>query len=476
MSLPTRAQGWIVLGYLVMFVILMFIKYDVFEGNTRFPLIEPQLARAISDRTSIVSLTQLPLVILFAGRNNIMLFLTGWSFDTFNVYHRVTSRVMYICIMIHGISYTIYGVSSGSMGSEYALAYVRWGIVAAILAGCVIIMSYRGFRENHYEAFLWIHRVFIAVFLAGVWTHIKTLGYSEWVYCACAIWVFDHVIRITRILVSGPTAKADMQIRGHEFIKFKVSYSSIWKPRPGSYAFVSFLSPFKGFWESHPFSCYQSPVPGEEDTIFFCMRILNGKTKRMAKYLANKPDGRETVPVLIEGPYGQRFPLETADSIIFICGGIGFTGAYSYACKYRELGQKKRIVFYWITRYYHNLDIFKDELDFLAHEDNVDVQIYVTDECPDAIQNEKSLEDSKTTKVTDLSEKSSLSSSSSNSINYGVPNLEQLVQTNVRESQGTTSFMVCGPPGLNDSVRKIVTQNMDQGNGRVDLYVEAFNW
>lgn len=470
-SLPTRAQSYVLAGYYAMFIIFMFIKIDLFDGNTRYATKGLQLSRYLADRSGIIAITQVPLIYLFAGRNNIMLWVTGWSYDTFNVYHRAISRVMYICVFIHGTCFSAnYGLN-GTLGKNYSIGYFRWGMVACIAGGLIIFQTIRHFRESVYETFLQIHRVLVIVFTFAVYYHLKSFGYLQWFWAAIAVWAFDRAARLVRILVGGVRSKAEMQVHGHEFVKFKVNYSGLWKPQPGAYAFIYFLKPFFKSWEDHPFSCYPSPVPGEENKIVFCMRILNGKTKQMANYLADKPEGRDTVPVLIEGPYGQHFPVENSDSIVLICGGIGFTGAYSYACHYKNLAGSKRISFIWITRFNHNLSVFAEELDFLAHEDNVDVQLYVTDDVgPDS--NEKTDTSSNNNSL----EKRSVGSITSSNVNYGIPNLSELIPRHIEESSGSTAFMVCGPPGLNDSVRKTVVDNMDKGKGRVDIYVEAFNW
>lgn len=486
MSLPTRAQTWVLCGYFVMFIIFMFIKYDIYDGNSRFATRSLQISRYVADRSGIIAMSQLPLLFLFAGRNNLTLLITGWSYDTMNVYHRWVARVMYLCIFIHGVCFSVFYKMQGSYNEEFESGYMRWAFVAIVCGGFLMFFSLRHFREKVYEFFLWFHRLFVIFFTVGVWYHTKPHGYMEWLYAAIAIWAFDHACRLGRIVFSGVTAKADLQLCGHEdndgeFIKLKVTYSHVWGPRPGAYAFIYYLKPFLGFWENHPFSCYPSPIPGEENKMVFCMRILGGKTLRMAKYLSDKPNRQQTVPIFIDGPYGQTFPIENNDTLVFIAGGIGFTGTFSYASHLKHHGANKRVVFIWISRSTGNISVFKDELDYLGKEGHVDIQLYITNQEESnssksdlSIQNEKKDGD-----LDEVNEKSSVSSDSSSrtTVTYGIPNISELVMKYISESSGgSTGFLVCGPPGLNDSVRKSVTENMGKGNGNVDLYVEAFNW
>ena len=39
-------------------------------------------------------------------RNNVLLWLTGWNFSTFNAFHRWTARVATVEAALHGIAYT----------------------------------------------------------------------------------------------------------------------------------------------------------------------------------------------------------------------------------------------------------------------------------------------------------------------------------------------------------------------------------
>lgn len=477
MSLPTRAQGWVLLGYFVMFIILMFIKYDIFDGNSRYAAKKSQLARYVADRAGIIGTAQLPLLFLFASRNNILLLATGWSYDTMNVYHRWVARVMYIGVFIHSIAFTYLYVQNGKLNSEWKRTYMIWGIVGTVCGGLLMFFSLRHFRERLYEFFLWCHWLFVAFFTAGTWYHLKPHGYMEWLYAAIAIWAFDRACRLGRIVFSGLTSTGDMEVHCQDFIKFKVNYSHIWGANPGCYSFVYFLLPIWSFWENHPFSCYNSPVPGEENKLVFCLRARGGKTKQLLKYLIKK-DGRAKIPMFIEGPYGQNFPIGKNDTMVFIAGGIGFTATYSYAAHLKKLGDKKRIVFIWVARTSDNLQMFKEEIDYLSQEDHVDVQIYVTDETESSggsINDEKRINDGSSSE--DVVEKTSIDSSSSATIIYGIiPNLNEIVERSIAEASGSIGFMTCGPPGMNDAIRSSVTNNMANPEKAVNLYVEAFNW
>lgn len=71
-----------------------------------------QLSRYMADRTGIISYANLPLLWLFAGRNDLLLWLTGWSFSTFNVFHRYVARVATAQAIAHSFGYTVHSYIS----------------------------------------------------------------------------------------------------------------------------------------------------------------------------------------------------------------------------------------------------------------------------------------------------------------------------------------------------------------------------
>jgi hypothetical protein len=43
---------------------------------------------------------------MFAGRNNIFIWATGWSFSTFNIFHRNIARVATLQAIVHAIAWS----------------------------------------------------------------------------------------------------------------------------------------------------------------------------------------------------------------------------------------------------------------------------------------------------------------------------------------------------------------------------------
>ena len=70
-----------------------------------WPPVYKQILRYVADRTGILSFANLPLLWIFAGRNNIFLWATGWSFATFNLFHRHVACIATVQAVVHTALY-----------------------------------------------------------------------------------------------------------------------------------------------------------------------------------------------------------------------------------------------------------------------------------------------------------------------------------------------------------------------------------
>lgn len=67
-----------------------------------------------------------------------MIWATGWSFDTFNVYHRWVARGMIAHIFIHPVSYSIIFVILREYEEDFKVRYWRWGVVGNVLGSLIV--------------------------------------------------------------------------------------------------------------------------------------------------------------------------------------------------------------------------------------------------------------------------------------------------------------------------------------------------
>lgn len=98
-----------------------------------------QLARYVADRTGFLSIAQLPMVWVFAARNDPFLWLTGWSFATYNRFHRWIARISTVHAIVHSIAYSVYSYYSGT--PEYNDYAAQWKAKYWYTGGIVSIHS-----------------------------------------------------------------------------------------------------------------------------------------------------------------------------------------------------------------------------------------------------------------------------------------------------------------------------------------------
>lgn len=102
----------------------------------RYPTYELQLSRYIGLRAGIMAISQLPVVWIFATRNDPLLWVTGWSLATYNRFHRWVARQCMLLAVVHAICFSIYTWKSG-MGlidyysSSWTMTYFYCGAMVS---------------------------------------------------------------------------------------------------------------------------------------------------------------------------------------------------------------------------------------------------------------------------------------------------------------------------------------------------------
>lgn len=95
-----------------------------------------------------MAVSNIPIIWLFSGRNNILIWLTGWSFQTFNLYHRHIARVTVLLAIGHGSAYTHEALTTIEDTGETLYAkdlregWFVWGITVSTLdiSSCAAVL------------------------------------------------------------------------------------------------------------------------------------------------------------------------------------------------------------------------------------------------------------------------------------------------------------------------------------------------
>lgn len=494
-TFPTRLESLVIFGYFLALVVFCCIDYKLLFPNTIFKYRSCGTLVYIADRTGIITITQFPVLFLFAGRNNFLILVTGWSYRTFNIYHRWIARLVWILIVIHSVCYVGFSTQNRDYTERWSLNKWRWANTAVICGGVIIILSIRGIRKAVYEVFKHLHQLLAIIFLAGCWQHCKTLGWMQFVYATVAIWAFDHLIRLGKIFISGGIVKAQCEAlveyldekgisEKADFIRVSVTHSGWWRNYPGCYVFIYFLQPAY-FWQSHPFTIIESSSEDTIDQLTMTIRVKDGMTRQLADYLIKEPGRVAEINCLIEGPYGTPLAFRNYQNAVFIAAGVGFTVVYTLAKDLarqfsaqmlRNPSSEHCVTVVWMTPTVKSLETFLPEIISLADNNIIHLRIYVTQD-----DLERSHKDCLHPLRADTIFKIITNSRPGVHVTLGKrPAIKrQLLQHLNRHSFGNTAVVACGPDPMNRDVRaatgKWLKSNKKYTN-RVDYFEEELLW
>ena len=465
---PLRFESIIVLAWTV----LCF----VFCGINHYPT-RPNLTSLVGNRAALLAGFCVPLLILFAGRNNFLQWLTGWSHARFLLFHRWQARVVFIMILIHVSAKTSVLIKFDSYPSIFLQSYVAWAMVAAISLGLLIGHSWQYFRNSSYEIFLIVHHILAALFIAGAWIHTRGADTPYAYYAATAIWLFDKLARLIRVSLFG-VKKAKVELISDEVLKVIVPRPRWWKPFPGSYAYIYFLKPAT-FWQSHPFTIIDSV--DDANTLTFCIKIKGGITHGICQQLVRKTNQMDYFHVLIEGPYSRPHSGRHFENLVMLSTGTGIPGPYYTALDLirKNDNSTKRIKFYWIIRDVKSINWFLEELCKLEGT-IVETVIYICN----TNTNFPFLKSQEMSKQFDSdAEKVSYSSDYLKhrlqfvDFRYGRPSIREIVHQEVKEARNSIGFITCGAPQMVDHARMTIVDSLKHDTSkRVELFEDFQEW
>ncbi|KAB8267740.1 ferric reductase like transmembrane component-domain-containing protein [Aspergillus minisclerotigenes] len=386
-SIPNRPEILVVVGFWIMCIILNFGFHDIFIPNVTMPTISQQAWKYVAQRTSMFAYACLPWVWLFAGRNNIFIWATGWSFSTFNVFHRHLSRLTAIFAFVHAISYTVLDTIYGPYYEEgLHVLWFKFGIIGAIMMGLLCGLSIFYIRTKCYELFLVGHILFAVILLVALFQCVLLCSLPVYDFGRCETGLQDK----TDIL---PFSELNITPTSGQWLPYGAVIGSC--ASYASYIATSASLPldickqlqqcWRG-WENHPFTvgAYTAPNPTSPITsssnaqqgphymtgalkeknpftsttteiftqetrssttdsalgnLVFWIRPYNGWTKRLKDQclsLSSSDDSavngcyQTSIPISLEGPYGHTLPLHHYGTVVMIVGGTGIATAVPY--------------------------------------------------------------------------------------------------------------------------------------------------
>ncbi|GFF78671.1 putative plasma membrane ferric-chelate reductase [Aspergillus lentulus] len=520
-TFPGRIHAIVVLLFWILSIVLCLIGYRTFSDNIYWPEISAQLLRYVADRTGILSFANIPLLWLFAGRNNIFLWATGWSYSTFNVFHRHVAWIATLQAVVHTILYIVLFVQAGNAWKKMQKPYLLWGTLAMLAMILAFPFAVDWFRRRTYETFLVLHVLFSVVALVGCFYHVIIFEDHEyWFYLwpTVVIWISDRVLRLMRIVYCNLHIRLGSYSRflctecvatydkAADIISLELIPGSGLQPAPGQYYFL--YQPFRiTGWESHPFTLgswsYADRAPstqcrglksgstidvteipllpdtpssgsdyGSIDTsadppqrklaLQFWIRPYDGWTRHLRDQCLQSSTRTIRPNILIEGPYGEQCPLWKYESVLLIAGGTGIAAAVPYI---------------------HDHTIRSSA----GQTTTQDIHLVWTARQPALIRDIAGRELKQALLREDFRVSFYVTSESMsqaeimNGVEFvcGRPDLQAIITAHAEEARLSSSsvlVLVCGPSGMADQARAAVHQAMRRGCRSIQYVEEAFDW
>ncbi|KAG9192950.1 hypothetical protein G6011_11684 [Alternaria panax] len=471
-TLPTNAVSLLVLAW---------IALNIFYNLYRMPLSFMYLF-VFADRCGIIFIVNLPLLYLLAAKNQPIKLLTGYSYESLNIFHRRVGELVCLEAFLHflGMVAVWYGMLH-HLGFTLARflfnRVVLLGLAALIAYEVIYFTSLGSFRKRWYEIFLGLHIVLQVAGLVFLWFHHNTS--RPYVGASLAIFLVDRLVY--RMWLKSSTHPAELTILEDDETlllsanwdvdtKNKIpgvlakSMKQGWAPNEHIFISVPSLSR-KHAIQSHPFTVFSAAPTTtsagegrERKHAWFSLLIrpqaTSGFTHTLLQHARASPQSTSQLRIRLDGPYGSSHALdllESSSTAILIAGGSGI--AVAYPLLYALLApssnddpetpfdskEKRRVKLLWITHSPdHRLWIPEDKLKELG-DWGLDVLI---------------------------SPPTSLA---------GRPDAGGIVGEWVEESQGKSGVVVSGPDGLVRDVRNTVAGLVWRGKD-VDVQVEKLGW
>jgi len=394
LSIPPFGTISLLIAYLGFVLTLELINNDV-PGAQHYT--------ALGIRAGWLAVAQVPLLILLAGKNNLIGFVTGVSYERLNVLHRWVARMVLLLATLH-FGYQNYG------WNEYGLRQMEWstdscpptGIATYAILLWINLSTLAPLRNLSYEFFVVQHILTFFGFIIAVMMHLpSTALYSRvYIYIPIVLYFLDRLVRTSRYAYNNiRPSHATLTAMDGGVTKIRVPVKQIKKWKPGAHVLLSI--PHLGAGQSHPATIASRPSSHRNDLVFilkghqgFTNRLVKSAGSPTASLLPSTKQEADPVPqrthtALIDGPYGgSQADFAAFDTVLLIAGSTGVTFNLSLLLDiaHRATSQRlpvRRLEFVWVVKNTSWTSWVSDEL-CSAYKDlrdagiEVEIKIFVT--------------------------------------------------------------------------------------------------
>ena len=285
-------------------------------------------------RAAWVSVTQVPLIYLLAGKVNVGGFFLGSSYMDWNWLHRWVSRTLFVTVTVHGSFFLSEWIRADFVRLELdMMPMVKYGFGLWAVLAWTTISSLLPLRRLCYEFFVLQHIVSAGIFLWLLHAHVPTYAsYNVWLAVAFAL--SGRVYRFCNLLYQNLTIQwktsaldagkkighmADLQAQAGEITILTVHHIGFsWKA--GQH--VLLWCPTLGPLESHPFTI--ANVSDEKSgyrsqRVQLIIRARSGFTRKLYRRAVTSA----SVTAFLTGPFGNLPTWNTYETLVLISASTG---------------------------------------------------------------------------------------------------------------------------------------------------------
>lgn len=514
--MTTLGRIIIVVAELVLVIVLCFYGFNLLDSWSW---------ETIGYRTGYISATQIPLVVILAGKWNMVGGLIGSTYERLNWIHRWVARVLFLTVTIHMIFWFRSWAQYDYIGTKLTTDKItQRGFAAWVILLWIVASSALPVRRWNYEFFVLQHILTMIGFLAAVYLHLPD-ELKIYIWIPVALYALDRLLRFVVLLYTNLSPRsrdwscqATLEPLCSDVSRLTIAPSPMsWQA--GQHVFLSChgIAPL----QSHPFTIASLPA---DDRMDFLIKAKKGATKRISCHASRSglPTAKSglTVSAIVEGPYGRIRSLRQFDSVFLIAGSTG--SSFTVPLLRDIVAAKKcavtRVVrFVWVVKSSQHYSWFAKEFAQLLDDIQdlrqsgraieVNLTLFVTCDQSYTIQPERqpclpkgSCCCTRTTTDSESAEKhvcrcndeppaepsslvrpllgSTEGEKPGISVVTGRPAPRRLIQRMLENAQGESAVVVCGPRGLVQDVRRAFVSLSDEravhkGTGAQGIYFWA---
>ncbi|ANB14209.1 Fre7p [Sugiyamaella lignohabitans] len=337
-------------------------------------------------RSGLMANALTPFIYAFAGKINIVTFITGTSYEKLNVFHRGVAWISFFFALVHTVVFLVQPAWEGGAKylKEYFMATPQYtsGVVATVFLFVLSIFSLQFIRQRYYEAFLHVHWP-VAIGYLGILFWHDTGALASWSFLWATIGVLlsgylyryfykTNYLQLRRNWFS--LDEAVLRVLDDGVVQVNVFSSIINKWKPGQHVYLRFpeIQPLG----NHPFSVASLPeiIDKTDGTakLRFIAKAHGGFTKMLYEQAAKKTE--KEYQVMLDGPYGGvERDLYAFDDVCLVACGSGVTATIAFLSdlsnKLATVGPPtgfpmatQKVRFLWIVRNCRNIEWFRNEI------------------------------------------------------------------------------------------------------------------